>query len=324
MRDHADAPEVELRRGDVHHGDGSAALERGERRPPPGAPPRRSARRATPRRPPSRASRASAAGREPGRVGVEHAWAILPRGVRRPRRGSPAAGARRGRGRCPARGSCSPSCRERRPRARPRGSRPPPRGAARRGRRAASSKPLRGPFTWTSARAGEQRARRGRSRRARRRAACARRRRAPRRARCRRSPAASATRLLDSGAAQQGGDERRVHAGPRWRPARRRTRSAVGRGHRRVGDEEPGGAFALHRVAQAPASCAAALASSRLPVGSSASTSDGRCTSARAIATRCISPPESDAGLAPGLVAEAHGLQRRQRPAPALRRAPRR
>jgi hypothetical protein len=32
-------------------------------------------------------------------------------------------------------------------------------------------------------------------------------------------------------------------------------------------------------------------------VGSSASTSDGLCTTARATATRCISPPEREPGL---------------------------
>ena len=40
----------------------------------------------------------------------------------------------------------------------------------------------------------------------------------------------------------------------------------------------------------------AVRAESRLPVGSSPSTSEGRLTSARAIATRCCSPPESSAG----------------------------
>ena len=40
------------------------------------------------------------------------------------------------------------------------------------------------------------------------------------------------------------------------------------------------------------------LTESRFPVGSSASKRQGRCTSARAIATRCISPPESSVGNA--------------------------
>ena len=41
-----------------------------------------------------------------------------------------------------------------------------------------------------------------------------------------------------------------------------------------------------------------AVAESRLPVGSSHSRTDGRLTSARAIATRCRSPPESCEGRA--------------------------
>ena len=36
---------------------------------------------------------------------------------------------------------------------------------------------------------------------------------------------------------------------------------------------------------------------SRLPVGSSAKSTDGSATIARAIATRCIWPPESSAGV---------------------------
>ena len=56
-------------------------------------------------------------------------------------------------------------------------------------------------------------------------------------------------------------------------------------------------------VAPAPAArsnsksaTAAPVTASRLPVGSSANSSVGRATSARAIATRCCSPPESCAG----------------------------
>ena len=40
-----------------------------------------------------------------------------------------------------------------------------------------------------------------------------------------------------------------------------------------------------------------ALALSRLPVGSSANTTDGLVTSARAMATLCCSPPDSSVGL---------------------------
>ena len=59
---------------------------------------------------------------------------------------------------------------------------------------------------------------------------------------------------------------------------------------------------------------AAPVASSRLPVGSSASTRRGSRTSARAIATRCCSPPESRSGK----------LARSVREADARRGAPRR
>ena len=40
-----------------------------------------------------------------------------------------------------------------------------------------------------------------------------------------------------------------------------------------------------------------AVSGSRLPVGSSASSTSGRLTNARAIATRCASPPESSEGI---------------------------
>ena len=79
-------------------------------------------------------------------------------------------------------------------------------------------------------------------------------------------------------------------------------------------------------VACSNASTCCAVSRSRLPVGSSASTTLGSCTSARAIATRCCSPPgdlvrkpigaSRDAELseqreaAPARVAAAHAVQR--------------
>ena len=57
-----------------------------------------------------------------------------------------------------------------------------------------------------------------------------------------------------------------------------------------------------------------AVAESRLPVGSSASSSGGRCAIARAIATRCISPPESCAGKAPARVRQPHPRQQLAHP----------
>ena len=49
-------------------------------------------------------------------------------------------------------------------------------------------------------------------------------------------------------------------------------------------------------VATSVSNTAPAVSSSRLPVGSSASSTAGRLAIARAIATRCCSPPESRAG----------------------------
>ena len=56
--------------------------------------------------------------------------------------------------------------------------------------------------------------------------------------------------------------------------------------------------------------------SSRLPVGSSASSTRGSLTSARAIATRCCWPPDSSDGQVPQPVAEADRGQRRLGPRP--------
>ena len=54
--------------------------------------------------------------------------------------------------------------------------------------------------------------------------------------------------------------------------------------------------------------------SSRLPVGSSASSTFGSLTRARAIATRCCWPPDSSDGQVPGPLAETDVLQRRRGP----------
>src|ERR1700750_3009358 len=51
------------------------------------------------------------------------------------------------------------------------------------------------------------------------------------------------------------------------------------------------------------------VSGSRFPVGSSASSTSGRFTNARAIATRCCSPPGSSAGRPVGLRSGAHQLQ---------------
>ena len=70
---------------------------------------------------------------------------------------------------------------------------------------------------------------------------------------------------------------------------------------------------------EAPRSCrapASPVSESRWPVGSSQSSSSGRCASARAMATRCDSPPDSSAGRESALCGG--------RPGPAAPPAPRR
>ena len=67
---------------------------------------------------------------------------------------------------------------------------------------------------------------------------------------------------------------------------------------------------------------AAPVAESRLPVGSSASRMAGSVTSARAIATRCCSPPESWFGRWPARSDKPDGLERGQRLAAAVVVAP--
>ena len=59
-------------------------------------------------------------------------------------------------------------------------------------------------------------------------------------------------------------------------------------------------------------------------MGSSASTSAGRCASARATATRCISPPDSSRGKLSARSREAHGLEQLASRADSPRGPPRR
>ena len=126
-----------------------------------------------------------------------------------------------------------------------------------------------------------------------------------RRARRRRSPARTAASAT------------RAPAGPRGRgsawlslpPSRRRTRSAIA--------VAPASCVTITtaRPSSAPArrsrSTSAPASASRLPVGSSASSSDGSLTSARAIAKRCCSPPESWCGSDAGDVAQAEPVDQR-------------
>ena len=57
---------------------------------------------------------------------------------------------------------------------------------------------------------------------------------------------------------------------------------------------------------------------SRLPVGSSANNRGGRATTARAMPTRCCSPPESVTGKAFLLAQQSHLVECRAYPAPDL------
>ena len=88
----------------------------------------------------------------------------------------------------------------------------------------------------------------------------------------------------------------RRETSPATRPSRRKiTRSGDGGGGRIVGDEHDG--LALARSAPAGGRALPGWTRvSRLPVGSSASTISGSVSSARAIETRCCSPPDSSAG----------------------------
>ena len=81
-----------------------------------------------------------------------------------------------------------------------------------------------------------------------------------------------------------------------------------------VRGDQRGAAFVATRPRNS-AKTMSAVASSRLPVGSSASTSAGRLASARATATRCCSPPESWLGRWVEPLAEPERAEQRSRPA---------
>ena len=97
-----------------------------------------------------------------------------------------------------------------------------------------------------------------------------------------------------SSPASPGGRRLRCHGAVAHDPAIAHLDQA--RGHRRhfraVGDQNQGRQLFL-RNPRSSSSTRSADAVSRFPVGSSAIRSDGRCTSARAIAVRCCSPPLS-------------------------------
>ena len=82
-------------------------------------------------------------------------------------------------------------------------------------------------------------------------------------------------------------------SGSRMRPSRIRTTRWAALGDRRVvRDQHDRQPLVSHSVCSS-ATMPSPVAESRLPVGSSASSTRGALASARAIATRCCSPPES-------------------------------
>ena len=101
---------------------------------------------------------------------------------------------------------------------------------------------------------------------------------------------------------------------------------AVGACRRRFGvrHQHAGRASAADLAGEQIAARSSAVSGSRLPVGSSASTSAGRCTSARATATRCSSPPDKLARHAAAAVSQPDGAEQRgTRARPARRGRPR-
>ena len=123
--------------------------------------------------------------------------------------------------------------------------------------------------------------------------------------------------------ARRGGTAARGHAG--HQPPVLEPQHAVGdrRRARLVGDEHDRAAL-VGELAQQREHARRRPRTSRLPVGSSASSSDGSLTSARAIAKRCCSPPESWCGSESGDVRAARaGRPARGRAAGAAGSAPR-
>ena len=134
-----------------------------------------------------------------------------------------------------------------------------------------------------------------------------------RRPRAWRSPRSRRRAAPDAPAAGRRRAARRRRAGRSASRARRRSRPPPDRAWPGAASCRAGGS---PRAARAARACARG---SRLPVGSSPSRIAGSPTMARATATRCCSPPESDAARASSLRAEPDRVERR----PPRERAPR-
>ena len=107
------------------------------------------------------------------------------------------------------------------------------------------------------------------------------------------------------------------------RPSLRVTTRSMRRGECRVvGGDQRRHARLAHQRAPARRTRRSAVAGSRLPVGSSASSSRGALASARAMATRCCSPPDSSRRPVVGALAEAQLVEQLPARAPAPRRWP--
>ena len=92
------------------------------------------------------------------------------------------------------------------------------------------------------------------------------------------------------------------------RPSRSSTiRVGVLRDVRLVGDDDDGQPLVVELLEERQTSTVVWL--SRLPVGSSASSSDGSVTRARAMATRCCWPPDSSLGWCSSRLAKADALE---------------
>ena len=128
----------------------------------------------------------------------------------------------------------------------------------------------------------------------------------------------------DGGRAVPGEPGRKRHAEPTHRDPLRSPRRPSRQVQDPVGDRGRLGLVrddhdrAAGAAPRSSSSTAAPLSASRLPVGSSASTSSGSLTSARAIANRCCSPPDSSCGRWLGDVAQPKLVD--QRRGPSLRR----
>ena len=126
-----------------------------------------------------------------------------------------------------------------------------------------------------------------------------------------RTPPVTARATANARAERAHVSRHRALCAPRAVGRQRQTRSADAAAARECVTSTPAAPLRRARHRAAARSPARRCRGSRLPVGSSASTSAGRCTSARAIATRCSSPPESSRGMLRARSARPTAVQHR-------------